>query len=226
MEEVARAVQGLNAGKTVDYEGASISQDWPAPRVPVVFASTGPRSLRAAGRTADGVYLKLGVDDDVLRYALANLAAGRAEAGRTLEGFRVAAMVPVAVSDDPAAARDEVRGFAAAIARAAARAIPAADLPAEIAEPIAELERVSSVARGRQSYVQWLNSPEYARMIPDAIVDRFAIAGTAADVADRIAGLGASGITEVIAPLAMPDPRPAMLAIGRGVLPLLAAAAR
>ncbi|UGS35328.1 LLM class flavin-dependent oxidoreductase [Capillimicrobium parvum] len=223
MEEVARAVRGLNAGETVTYEGAEITQDWPAPRVPIVFASTGPRSLRAAGRTADGVYLKLGVDPDVLRYAVSNLAAGRAEGGRTLDGFRVAAMVPVAVDDDPAVARDEVRGFAAAIARAAARAIPPEDLPQEIAATIAELERVSSVARGRQSYVQWLHSPEYARMIPDAIVDRFAIAGTAAQVAGRIAGLGAAGVTEVIAPLAMPDPRPALGRIGAGVMPLLAA---
>ena len=148
------------------HAGAELTQRWPAPHVPIVFASSGPRSLRAAGRTADGVYLKLGVPSDVLRYALANVAAGRAEAGRSLDDFRVQAMIPVAVDDDPAVARDEVRGFAASIARAAARAIPAEDLPEEIAAPIAELERVSSQARARQSYVQWLHSPEYARADP------------------------------------------------------------
>jgi 5,10-methylenetetrahydromethanopterin reductase len=224
MEDTARVIRGLHAGETVDYEGAELSQGWPSPAVPVVFASSGPRSLQAAGRSADGVYLKLGLHPEILRYALANVAAGRAETGRTLDGFRVQAMVPVAVDDDPAVARDEVRGFAAAIARAAARAIPADDLPAELGETIAELERVSSEARARQSYVEWLHSPEYARLIPDVIVDAFAVAGTPAEVAERIAGLGAAGITEVIAPLTMPDPWPTLRRIGTEVLPRLSAA--
>jgi 5,10-methylenetetrahydromethanopterin reductase len=221
MEETARVIRALNAGEPVTYAGAQLTQRWPAPHVPIVFASSGPRSLRAAGRTADGVYLKLGVHPEVLRYALENVAAGRAEAGRSLDGFRVQAMIPVAVDDDPAVARDEVRGFAASIARAAARAIPAEDLPEEIAAPIAELERVSSQARARQSYVQWLHSPEYAALIPDTIVDRFAIAGTGEQVAERIAALGAAGITEVIPPLTMADVRPTLRRIGTEVLPLL-----
>ena len=221
MEETARVIRALNAGEPVTHAGAELTQRWTAPHVPIVFASSGPRSLRAAGRTADGVYLKLGVHPDVLRYALANVAAGRAEAGRSLDDFRVQAMIPVAVDDDPAVARDEVRGFAASIARAAARAIPAEDLPEEIAAPIAELERVSSQARARQSYVQWLHSPEYAALIPDTIVDRFAIAGTGEQVAERIAALGAAGITEVIPPLTMADVRPTLRRIGTEVLPLL-----
>ncbi|WP_210492909.1 LLM class flavin-dependent oxidoreductase [Patulibacter sp. SYSU D01012] len=226
MEETARVIRGLHAGETVPYEDAELRLDWPAPRVPVVFASSGPRSLTAAGRSADGVYLKLGIHPDVLRYALDHVAAGRAEAGRTLEGFHVQAMLPVAVDDaDPAAARDEVRGTAAAIARAAVRAIPADDLPAELGETIAELERVSSEARARQSYVEWLHSPEYAALIPDVIVEHFAIAGTAEEVASRVAALGDHGITEVIAPITMPDPRPTLRAIGETVLPRLRGAA-
>lgn len=222
MEDAARVIHALHAGETVEYEEAELSLGWSSPRVPVVFASSGPKSLTAAGRSADGVYLKLGIHPDVLRYALANVTAGRAESGKTLDGFRVQAMLPVAADDDPAVARDEVRGFAAAIARAAARAIPSEDLPVELQEPIAELERVSSAARERQSYVEWLHSPQYAQLIPDVIVDAFAIAGTPADVADRIASLGALGVTEVIAPLTMPDPWPTLRAIGETVLPRLA----
>ncbi len=222
MEETARVVRALNAGETVTYEDTRLAQQWSAPHVPIVFASSGPRSLRAAGRTADGVYLKLGVDPDVLRYALTNLQAGRAETGRSLDGFRVQAMVPVAVADDPAVARDEVRGFAASIARAAARAIPASELPEEIATLIADLEVVASQARARQSYVEWLHSPEYAALIPDAIVDRFAIAGTGEQVVERIAALGAAGITEVIPPITMADVRPTMRRIAAEVLPGLA----
>ena len=225
MEDTARVIHGLHRGETVEYEEAQLKLDWPSPHVPIVFASSGPKSLTAAGRSADGVYLKLGIHPQVLRYALGCVAAGRAESGKDLTGFHVQAMLPVAVDEDAGKARDEVRGFAAAIARAAVRAIPAEDLPEELQETIAELERVSSEARARQSYVQWLHSPEYAKLIPDVIVDSFAIAGTPEDVAARIAALGEHGITEVIAPLTMPDPWPTLRAIGEGVLPRLREAA-
>ncbi len=225
LEETARVVRDLLDGRAAPHDGIELSLGWPAPSVPIVFASSGPRSLTAAGRTADGVYLKLGVHPAVLAYARERLAAGRAESGRSLEGYPVAVMVPVAIDDDPAAARDQVRGFAAAIARAAARAVPAESLPAELAQTIAEVERAASSTRERQSYVEWLHSPEHARLIPDAIVDAFAIAGTPETVAQRIAGLGADGVTEVISPVTMPEPAPVLRALGERVLPRLGALA-
>ena len=225
LEQTARAVRDLLAGRAATYDGTELSLGWPAPAVPIVFASSGPRSLTAAGRTADGVYLKLGVHPAVLAYAREHLRAGRAESGRSLEGYPISVMVPVAIDDDPAAARDRVRGFAAAIARAAARAIPAESLPAELAQTIAEVERAASSTRERQSYVQWLHSPEHARLIPDAIVDAFAIAGTPESVAQRVAALGAHAVTEVISPLTMPEPAPVLRALGERVLPRLSAVA-
>ncbi len=190
--------------------------------MPILLASTGPKSLQAAGRAGDGVYLKLGIHPDVMAYALRNAAAGREEVGKSLDGYIVKAMLPIAVDDaDPGRARDEVRGQAGAIARAAALAIPAEDLPSSLAAALEEVERKGSEARGQQSYVEWLHSPEYAASIPDEIVEHFAIAGTAREVADRINGLGALGITGVIPPLTMPDPWPTLRAIGERVLPLL-----
>lgn len=222
LEDTARVLRGLWAGEAVEHDEVTLTQDWPARRVPVLFASTGPKSLQAAGRSADGVYLKLGIAPELMAYALRNVAQGRAESGKTMDGFLVKAMIPVAVDDDdPGRARDEVRGQAGAIARAAALAIPAADLPTELAETLAEIERRGSEARGQQGYVEWLHSPEYAASIPDEIVDGFAIAGTSREVADRINGLGALGITGVIPPVTMPDPWPTLRAIGEGVVPLL-----
>lgn len=222
LESTARLLRGLWAGDAVEHEEATLTQDWPARRVPILFASTGPKSLQAAGRSADGVYLKIGIHPEVMAYALKNVAAGRAESGKTLDGFLVKAMIPIAVDDDdPGRARDEVRGQAGAIARAASLAIPAEDLPKELAEILEEIERKGSEARGNQGYVEWLHSPEYAASIPDEIVDAFAIAGTSQEVADRINGLGALGITGVIPPVTMPDPWPTLRAIGECVLPLL-----
>jgi 5,10-methylenetetrahydromethanopterin reductase len=226
MERVARIVAGLQGEQRAQLDdGTEITMEWTSRRIPIIFASTGPRSLRLAGRVADGVYLKIGVDPALVRYARRMCEAGRRDAGRTMEGFRVQSLVPVAVSEDRDEARDQVRGFAAAIARAALLAVPREDVPSDLWDEIQELERASSAARERQSYVEWLESPQYRELISDRIVDAFAIAGTPSEVVEGIARLGELGVDAVVAPLTMQDPWPQLRALGTQVLPRLGGAA-
>ena len=45
----------LMAGETAHFDGQDIKVSWPARKVPIVIASSGPKSLQLAGRIADGV---------------------------------------------------------------------------------------------------------------------------------------------------------------------------
>ena len=220
MEEFTHTVRGLLAADTVPYDGADITMAWRGKTVPVLLASTGPRSLELAGRVADGVYLKLGSNPDIVRYALKHVTRGAQEAGRSLDSFRIQTLMPLAVDTDGAAAREEVKGFAAAIARAAVLAIPQEDVPEQLWSEIEELNRVSSAAREEQTYVEWLQSPQYRALITDEIVDSFAIAGTPSEVAARIEEISALGITDVVVPLITGDPWSPLQAIAQHVVPL------
>lgn len=80
--------------------------------IPVYIAAIGPKNLELTGEVADGwlaVFFSPGYADDLL----AHLAAGRAKAGKTLDGFDVVPTVPLSLGDDVAACADPIRPYAA-----------------------------------------------------------------------------------------------------------------
>lgn len=80
--------------------------------VPVYTAALGPANRRATGRTADG-WLPHNIPFDRLSEAFETIAETAREVGRDPDDIEVAPYVPAAVSEDPAAARDAVRGHLA-----------------------------------------------------------------------------------------------------------------
>lgn len=82
----------------------------PRPDLPIYVAALSPGMLRAAGEIADGVILWLCNSNYVRDVVVPEVTTGRERAGKALEGFDVVAAVPSAVTDDPAGARDRLRG--------------------------------------------------------------------------------------------------------------------
>lgn len=80
--------------------------------VPVYLAAVGPRNVELAGEIADG-WLAIFFSPEHSDSSVAALAAGRTRAGRRMDGFDVVATVPVVFGEDPHAAGDLVRGYAA-----------------------------------------------------------------------------------------------------------------
>jgi F420-dependent oxidoreductase-like protein len=80
--------------------------------IPVYLAAIGPKNLELAGEIADG-WLALFLTAAYAGESLAQVAAGRAKAGKTLDGFDVVATIPMVVGDDIEACADRVRANAA-----------------------------------------------------------------------------------------------------------------
>jgi len=80
--------------------------------LPVYLAALGPRSLELTGQIADG-WLALFLAPEQAKDSLAAIAAGRAAAGSTLDGFDVAATVPLSLDASVTAAAERVREHAA-----------------------------------------------------------------------------------------------------------------
>lgn len=81
-------------------------------RIPIYLAAVGPKNLRLAGRIADG-WLAVFFSPAHAADSLAEIAAGRAEAGLGMDGFDVVPTVPIVVADDIERAADLVRWYAA-----------------------------------------------------------------------------------------------------------------
>jgi F420-dependent oxidoreductase-like protein len=81
----------------------------PRPEMPIYVAALSPNMLRLAGEISDGAMLWLCNPDYIRDVVLPELTKGRERAGKPLDGFDVVAAVPVALTDDPEAARATMR---------------------------------------------------------------------------------------------------------------------
>ncbi|MEU4766082.1 LLM class F420-dependent oxidoreductase [Actinosynnema sp. NPDC023794] len=80
--------------------------------IPVYLAAVGPKNVELAGEIADG-WLALFLSPEHSADALASLKAGRDKAGKTLDGYDIAATVPMVVGEDWRACADRIRPYAA-----------------------------------------------------------------------------------------------------------------
>jgi 5,10-methylenetetrahydromethanopterin reductase len=90
LEAYVLAVRSLLLTGAADWNGHSLSMQWAGPRdVPIVMAAHAPRSLRLAGRIADGVVIGLGISPEVVSGSLEILEAGAREVGRSLDDIEI-----------------------------------------------------------------------------------------------------------------------------------------
>jgi alkanesulfonate monooxygenase SsuD/methylene tetrahydromethanopterin reductase-like flavin-dependent oxidoreductase (luciferase family) len=105
MREYVAVVRAALTGRA-RFEGAYYRVAWqaaftpPSPPPPLLLAGLAVPMLELAGEVADGVVLWLCAPAYIRAVAVPALARGRAKAGKSLDGFEVAAAVPVAVTDD------------------------------------------------------------------------------------------------------------------------------
>ncbi|HEX6116688.1 MAG TPA: LLM class flavin-dependent oxidoreductase [Solirubrobacterales bacterium] len=82
----------------------------PRPELPVYIAALSPNMLRLAGELGDGVMLWLCSPEYIREVVVPEVAKGREQAGKDLDGFDIVAAVPAALTDDRAAVLETMRG--------------------------------------------------------------------------------------------------------------------
>jgi 5,10-methylenetetrahydromethanopterin reductase len=198
MQTVRRLLAGEPARLANGYEARMTWLEQPAP-VPLFGAASGPKMTRLVARIADGAILLQGIAEPLLERAMAWLAEGAAEAGRTPEAISTACWVPLGLDDDAGVARDQVR-------------VRAASAVMNAKPDWFEGKERDAVLRLQASYKDYQHAAadsEHARILPDEVVDRYAIAGTPEMVRERLLQLMAhDGVDHVIlTPQASADDR-------------------
>jgi F420-dependent oxidoreductase-like protein len=114
MREYAAIVRAI-LRKETPPEGQSFKTSFafmgyePRPSLPIYVAALSPNMLRLAGEIGDGVMLWLCNPDYIRDVVVPEVTKGRERAGQGLEGFDIVAAVPVALTEDPEAARATMR---------------------------------------------------------------------------------------------------------------------
>jgi 5,10-methylenetetrahydromethanopterin reductase len=112
-ERAVTMIRSLLAGDGVELGWTAPSRmEEPRPprRIPVIVAGSGPKTLRMAGRSADGVVIRIGTDPELVQWGYDEFCAGARESGRDPSSLFVAGHFHTVISDDPAvsAARGKV----------------------------------------------------------------------------------------------------------------------
>ncbi len=189
MREYVSVLRGA-FGDGARFEGAHYRVQWsmalpgklPAP--PIYLAGLSKKMLELAGEIADGVVLWLCDPPYVRNVAMPAIERGRRRAGKTMADFEVVASVPLAITDDPAKARDTFRG----------------ELARYLALPF---YRAMLEASGHGAS---LKSFDAGKPADDALVDALGGIGSAATCRAYVGAYRAAGVTlPAIRPIAFPD---------------------
>ncbi|HWP64950.1 MAG TPA: LLM class flavin-dependent oxidoreductase [Candidatus Limnocylindria bacterium] len=151
---------------------------------PIYLAAIGRRALRLAGRIADGVLLNAYVPVGYVRWALGELRAGAAEAGRRPDALEVACMLVVRREPDAAA----MQALRARVVRLLCEPHVGELLLATGGFDGGVLPRLrAAAAAGRDG--------EAEALVSDAMVDAFYLLGRAPRLHERLAAYRAAGVT-------------------------------
>ncbi|MFQ5792497.1 MAG: LLM class flavin-dependent oxidoreductase [Acidobacteriota bacterium] len=188
-------MRDLFAGKEVQLETGKIHIKHPCKaKVPIYVAASGPKMLELSGSIADGIIVLVGVADEYLRQAKEKIEAGATAAGRKLSDIDLVLWVPCAVSDKTPA-KDTVKAHVARVV--------AHPLPYVLDEK--EQKVLADIRKTYDYYHHMEQEANHAEVIPDWLVDKFAIAGTVAECRAQVERLKKSGIQQIaIIPYGVP----------------------
>lgn len=182
--ETVSAVRSLLAGETVTVTGrharlAEVALRFPPAVPPPVYTGVrAERSLRLSGAVADGTILAELASTEYVRWARALIDEGRREAGRT-DGHR---LTVYSLLDYDAARINARREMAYGLASGHRLSPADAELTEELAALLVDFPRAEALAE----------------VLPEAYLDRFAVAGEAERCAGAVARLWQAGADAVV----------------------------
>ncbi len=156
--------------------------------IPTYLAAVGPKNLELSGEKFDG-WLAIFYSPDFAKDQLASIEAGRAKAGKTLEGFDVVPTVPIVVGDDVAACADPIRWYAALYVGGMG------SREKNFYNQLASRMGFEEAAKQVQDLYLERKYDEAGAAVPFEFLDKTALLGPKERIADGMQALAASGVT-------------------------------
>lgn len=219
LEQAMHVIKGLAKGQEVLLHGTKVKLPWVRDgSLPMWMGAYGPKALDLVGRQADGFILQL-ADPYLTRWMVDHVRQAAREAGRDPSSITVCVAAPAYVGDDLAHAREQCRWFGGMVGNHVADLVAryGSDtdaVPSELTEYIKDRQDYDYSHHGRAGN----RSTEF---VPDEIVDRFCLLGSAQAHVDKLQELRDAGVDQ-FALYAMHDAIDSTVeAYGESVIPAL-----
>lgn len=223
ISEAMKVIRALGRGDEADLGGTVVRFPWvrDGAELPVWMAAYGPKALKMAGEEADGFILQL-ADPYLTQYMIKAVRDAAAGAGRDPSEVKICVAAPayVTADDSPEAlahAREECRWFGGMVGNHVADLVTkygehSSMVPDELTDYIKARQGYDYAHHGRTG------NPDTA-FVPDEIVDRFCLIGTAQDQVEKLRALRDLGVDQ-FALYAMHDAKEEVIdAYGEHVIP-------
>lgn len=222
MVESMQVIKGMVAGHEVDYQGTNLQIPWIPDGgwdLPMWAAGYGPKALDTVGRHADGFILQL-ADPQILSWTMAAVRAAADDAGRNPDDIAICVVAPAYVGDDIAHQRDQLRWFGGMVGNHVHDMVKRygsddeSMVPKVLADYIAAREGYDYAHHGKAG------NPS-TDFVPDEIIDRFCVLGTADDHVARLTELREMGVDQFGIYLMHDDQDATLRAYGESVIPVI-----
>ena len=223
LRESIHVIRELANSRAVEYNGATVRFPWSSgSTLDVWVAAYGPLALKLAGEVGDGFILQL-ADLDVAEWMITTVRAAAANVGRDPAPIKFCVAAPMYIGTDWAHMRDQCRWFGGMVGNHVADIV--AKYPSAGAGQVVVPTALTDYIAGRAGYdynEHGKAGNEHAAFVPDEIVDRFCLLGSANEHIEKLRALQAIGVDQFAGYLQHDNKEETLRVYGETVIPALA----
>jgi probable F420-dependent oxidoreductase len=218
LRESIHVIRELGNSRSVEYKGSTIRFPWSrGSELEVWVAAYGPMALKLAGEVGDGFILQL-ADVDIAAWMIKHVRDAAEAAGRDPMSVKFCVAAPFYIGDDWAHMRDQCRWFGGMVGNHVADIVAKYGMHGTVPDALTEY------IKGREGY----DYNEHGRagnlhteFVPDEIIDRFCLLGTADQHLDKLKQLAELGVDQFAGYLQHDNKEETLRVYGETVIPAM-----
>jgi probable F420-dependent oxidoreductase len=219
LRESIHVIRELANSRPVEYNGAQLQFPWSSgSKLDIWVAAYGPLALKLTGEVGDGFILQL-ADLDIAEWMIKTVRDAAEAAGRDPMSIKFCVAAPMYIGDDWEHMRDQCRWFGGMVGN------HVADIVAKYGDGGSVPKALTDYIKGREGYdynEHGRAGNTHAEFVPDEIVDRFCLLGTAADHIEKLKALKAIGVDQFAGYLQHDNKEETLRVYGETVIPAIA----
>ena len=223
LRESIHVIRELGNSRAVEYNGAMLQLPWShGSELEVWVAAYGPLALKLTGEVGDGFILQL-ADLDIAKWMIETVRTAADKAGRDPMSVKFCVAAPMYIGTDWDHMRNQTRWFGGMVGN-------------HVADIVAKHGQGSEVPRALTDYIAGREGYDYnthgkagndhVDFVPDEIVDRFCVLGSAHDHIEKLEALRDLGVDQFAGYLQHDNKEETLRVYGETIIPALRGAKR
>jgi probable F420-dependent oxidoreductase len=231
LRESIHVIRELANSRAVEYNGATLRFPWSTgSTLDVWVAAYGPLALKVAGEVGDGFILQM-ADLDVAEWMISTVRQAASDAGRDPAAVKFCVAAPMYIGDDQEHMRDQCRWFGGMVGNHVADIVAKYGGPSSASGTVPSSASGTAVPRALTDYIAGREGYDYnehgragnthTEFVPDEIVDRFCVLGTAEQHIEKLQALAAIGVDQFAGYLQHDNKEETLRVYGETVIPAM-----